>query len=88
MVQGHNKVGGLDWGLSYSLLPGVEAVKSGLIKGAPYGLDWFKGLDWLVVVADCLLSHLCQLNGLIVALNMDCTLSLEVLVLELYFLFQ
>jgi len=58
-VQGCNEVGGLGWGLPYSLLPGVEAVKSGLMKGAPHGLDQFEGLDWLVVVVDCLLSHLC-----------------------------
>ncbi len=87
-MQGCNEVGGPGWGLPYSLLPGVEAVESGSIEGVPHDLDRFKGLDWLVVVADCLLSHMCQLNGLLVSLDMDCTLGLEVLVLELYFLFQ
>ena len=53
-----NKVGGLGQGLPYSLLLGVEAVKSRSMEGAPHDLDLFKGLDWLVVVGDSLLSHL------------------------------
>ena len=40
------------------MLLGVEAVKSRSMEGAPHDLDLFKGLDWLVVVGDSLLSHL------------------------------
>ena len=86
IVQRCNEVGEPGQGLAYSLLLGVKAVKSGSIEGEPYGLDRFEGLDWLVVAANYLLSHFCWLNSLLITLDMDYTLSLEALVLELYFI--
>ena len=86
IVQRCNEVGELGQGLAYSLLLGVKAVKSGSIEGEPYGLNRFEGLNWLVVAANCLLSHFCWLNSLLITLDIDYTLSLEALVLELYFI--